>query len=279
MYAIFTYARCPATDLHAAPGKQNADSHSGQTGPIKFYEPQNLAHTQRVLCVLARELDAKINVVGLQLVNEPQHRSELCGWYTSTIAAIRNITPDLPIYISDGWSTKEFVDFVAARPDFVVVDHHLYRCFNGEDHRLSGDEHAHALDSDAPGLSALTNACRKNFIVGEFSAALNPASLRSNEAGEQDRQRRVFAQAQIKLFDRFASGWYFWTYRKDKWDAGWSLKDATTAAIMPGFVGTKKKAGGKLVPDESARLNAKDHAFGGTSPSLRSSVPLPHAFS
>lgn len=37
------------------------------------------------------------------------------------------------------------------------------------------------------------------MIVGEWSGALNPASFRGAEGGEQDRQRREFVRAELEV--------------------------------------------------------------------------------
>ncbi|KAH8108792.1 glycoside hydrolase [Phellopilus nigrolimitatus] len=251
-------------DLHAAPGKQNADAHSGQTGPIRFFERANLARTQHILCILAKELYGKDNVVGLQLLNEPQGHRALTDWYVSTLNEIRQIAPALPLYIHDAWDTHKYTSLAGGRAesDFVAVDYHLYRCFTAADHKLSGDEHAGALRAHMSGeLAARAGECRGNLIVGEFSAALNPASMRSGEPGEQDRQRRVFARAELELFERQCAGWFFWTYKKDGWDAGWSLRDTVVAEIMPAWHGVRRILGKMIVNDPAKRDVAKDKAL------------------
>ena len=221
--------------------------------------------TQHTLRVLSRELREKENIVGLQLLNEPQDRSELLGWYSSTLDALRVIAPDLPLYMHDAWNSHKYASLAGSRADtdFIVLDHHLYRCFTPDDHRLSGDEHARTLrEHTVNDLVNVANKCRGNFVVAEFSAALNPGSLRSDDPGEQDRQRRVFVRAQLDVYERACAGWFFWTYKKDGWDAGWSLKDATIATIMPDWVGMKKVPGKTILSDPASRDAAKEKAFG-----------------
>ena len=73
-----------------------------------------------------------------------------------------------------------------------MVDHHLYRVFTVEDRQKSGDEHAEILrNSTKPHLGEMAKRARGNIIIGEWSAALHPSSLRSDDPGEQDRQRRT----------------------------------------------------------------------------------------
>ncbi|KAF8585879.1 glycoside hydrolase family 5 protein [Ramaria rubella] len=229
-------------DLHAAPGKQNADSHSGINGPVEFFKRKNLMRTIAVLKLLAATFAEIPNVIGIQLANEPQNNNTLPGWYRSALDAMRAIAgPNLPLYIHDAWSTHEYASLIHDRSDFVVLDHHLYRCFTPKDHTLSGEQHASALPTS--GFEKHAQMTRGNFVVAEFSAALNPKSLQGSDAGEQDRQRRVFCRAELDLFERSCGGWWMWTYKKDGWDAGWSFRDTVRADIMPEWVGMRRDQG------------------------------------
>ncbi|KAF8528533.1 glycoside hydrolase [Hysterangium stoloniferum] len=227
-----TYGIGVLIDLHAAPGKQNGDSHSGVNGQVEFHKRANLSRTIHVLKLLATTFADMPNVIGLELVNEPQNRDNLYDWYECALNTIREaVGQDLPLYIGDAWNTHQYASLIQKRQDFTVLDHHLYRCFTHEDQQLTGDQHAAALPPGA--LVDCSSKTRGNLVVAEFSAALNPNSIRSSDPAEQDRQRRVFARAELKTFRQCCGGWWFWTYKKDGWDAGWSLRDAVRAEVMP----------------------------------------------
>lgn len=220
-----------------------------------------MARTQAALLALVREVHTKVNVVGVQLLNEPRNDDKLPGWYKSTIDAIGKIDPGLPIYIHDAWNIHQYANLASecAEKQFVVVDTHIYRCFTPNDQKFSGDEHASIIHTHTQNeFASHVNSSRGNIVVGEFSAALNPASLRSNEAGEQDRQRRVFARAQLELFEKHCAGWFFWTYKKEGWDAGWCLRNAMMAAIMPSWFGVMRKDGCDIDSDPDKRNEAKN---------------------
>ncbi|GJJ06770.1 hypothetical protein Clacol_000966 [Clathrus columnatus] len=246
-------------DLHAAPGKQNADAHSGVNGPITFYEKCNLEHTTKVLNVLAKQIANVPNVVGLELVNEPQNNRILGNWYEKTMNSLRNnIGMDLPLYISDCWDTYPYAKLIENRDDFVVLDHHLYRCYTSDDMKQSGEQLAASLPPKA--LIDGFGITKGNLVVAEFSAALNPSSLRSSEPPEQDRQRRVFARAELECFQASTAGFWFWTYKKDNgWDAGWSLRDTVRAEIMPNYFGIRpeEREQSQEANDERASQEAK----------------------
>lgn len=254
------------SDLHAAVGKQNGDSHSGVNGPVRFYEKKNLERTLDVLKLLVRNLEPYPNIVGVQLVNEPQNHASLPDWYTKALNKLRKEKGgDVPLFIHDAWNTGQYAELISKRDDFTVLDHHLYRCFTPSDHKLSGDELASTLTSAfLPTFLSHSQKARGNLVIAEYSSALNPASLRSPEAGEQDRQRRVFTQAELSVIEKCCGGSWFWNLKKAEecgWDAGWSLKDATRAEIAPAFHGVKR-VNKVYTSDEKVLEEKKNAAFG-----------------
>ncbi|CAG7849291.1 Glucan 1,3-beta-glucosidase 3; AltName: Full=Exo-1,3-beta-glucanase 3 [Serendipita indica DSM 11827] len=248
-------------DLHAAPGAQNPDAHSGVgNAQVKIWDGDNANATVRALRVLIAEAAKYENVVGIELLNEPNDRDFLPNWYASTIDSLRSVSADLPIYIADAWHSEKYIPWASARQDFVVVDQHLYRCFTEEDRRKWGDQHAAEIrDGTARQFKQWSKQARGNFIVGEFSAALGGQPPHT-DAGEHDRQRRVFAQAELAVFEESCGGWFFWTLKKEEgWDAGWSLKNATRAEIMPAYVGKRRAREG--MPNDSKRDQVKTDAY------------------
>jgi glucan 1,3-beta-glucosidase len=251
--------------LHAAPGSQNKDSHSGTSGgQVKFWSPSNLASTLVALRLLASQISKIPNVVGLELFNEPANNNALQGWYERVIPELRNITgSEFPIYISDAWDLQWYAQLVGKRDDFTVVDHHLYRCFTPADHAMSGDAHAQAIrTSTFSHLQDMSQKAHGNIVIGEYSSALNPASVGHNSpAGEQDRQRRVFSQAQLETYEKCCAGAFFWTYKKENgWDAGWSLKDTMRAEIMPLALGKPRME--RRESTIEAKRRSEETAFG-----------------
>lgn len=62
-------------DLHAAPGSQSGSEHSGVSDGVVglFRDPHNVNKTIEMLRFLSKELAGVNNVVGLELLNEPQY--------------------------------------------------------------------------------------------------------------------------------------------------------------------------------------------------------------
>lgn len=121
-------------DLHGAPGSQNGQSHSGTSdGQANlFHNDNNVQKTIDVLTYLTRQLTPISNIVGIQILNEPNDVASLPTFYARVINTLRKVSPEasrFPFYIHDGFNLQRFADFVGGRKDFVVQDHHSYFVF------------------------------------------------------------------------------------------------------------------------------------------------------
>jgi aryl-phospho-beta-D-glucosidase BglC (GH1 family) len=259
-------------DLHAAPGKQNNDAHSGTSEKPSFFNGRhNQHHTIRILQSLInhlRQLESTTNnIVGIELLNEPNPPSDrvLQNWYTSAITALRSQDPSIPIYIGECWRTELYADYISHNhpsSSLTILDHHLYRCFTSSDIHTTASDHTHALRDDSAStprmlatVSEKLGRAGSGVIVGEWSGALNPGSLQGPGAEYED--KKAFVNAQLTLFDKYCGGWFFWTYKKEKrGDTGWSWQDAVEAGIFPTLVGIKYRRMG--TDDIMRRMNVRD---------------------
>ncbi|KAI0078599.1 glycoside hydrolase [Panus rudis PR-1116 ss-1] len=278
-----TYGIGVLIDLHAAPGKQNRDSHSGtSSSEPRFFTPQNMKHTVFVLTVLAKQLKRFAeshnpplhNLVGIELLNEPVHHDSLERWYIEASNDIRQIDPSLPLYIGDSWQTDQYTGFIERQSSsipFLVLDHHLYRCFTQEDAKTSVHQHAqNLLDPNAatPQMFARVASKLENaggaMVVGEWSGAMNPGSLHG--VGNEIEALREFVKAQLALYERHCAGYYFWTYKKETTgDKGWSLRDAVQASTFPITIGRRDGLGvlQRTINSRAARRESeKSNAYG-----------------
>ncbi|WVR03895.1 hypothetical protein IAU60_000894 [Kwoniella sp. DSM 27419] len=236
-------------DLHGAAGAQNPDAHASLSGgKVGLWDKHsNLASTSLALRFLASEFASVPHVVGLELLNEPANNAKLQAWYKSTIDEVRTVSgPDFPIYVSDAWDTNHYASWVGGRHDFVVLDHHLYRCFTDDDRRKSGQSHAQELRGGFKGtFGGQCGAAKGAIVVGEWSASLDSQGFPNGMPdGEKDAQRRAFVSAQLELFEQHAAGYWYWTLKKGEgWDAGWSAMDAGRAEILPRWVGSRQFKG------------------------------------
>ncbi|KAL7412317.1 glycoside hydrolase superfamily [Mrakia frigida] len=243
-------------DLHAASGKQNPEEHSGASHPPYLFNgpsaQANQIATVNALVALVRATHKIDNVVGLELLNEPQPNPALVGWQKSTIRRLREEMGgggDYALIVGDAWNLSDGLKQYFPDPDFTVLDTHVYRCFTDPDKKLTPSQHAEEIKSKLG--SQLEHEGGKEeggaggrVIVGEWSGALNPDSFRGSQGGEQDAQRRVFVRAELEVWDKHTSGYFFWTLKKDEgWDAGWNFKNACQAEIVPSYLGSKAKSG------------------------------------
>jgi glucan 1,3-beta-glucosidase len=234
-----------------------------------------MSHTINILRHLINALQSHVpslpNVVGIELLNEPQPTSDdvLKAWYTQAIKVLTAIKGCPPIYISHCWQTESYADFIKTRhaSSFVVLDHHLYRCFTSHDTSTSAYEHARALADSSQHTPRVFSQVSQSvpIVVGEWSGALNPGSLVSSTDERLD--KKAFIDAQLGLFENHCSGWFWWTYKKeDRGDTGWSFKDAVESGIFPSWVGMKARksciSSGEVKEWTQRRDQARDKVFG-----------------
>lgn len=247
-------------DFHAAPGAQNTDAHSGlSNGEVNFWKSKNQKAASIALKFLASQLANNPAVIGLELLNEPKDNQGLRDWYDRELNELRPITgPDFPMYVSDAWQTDFYAGYVGGRGDFVVMDHHLYRCFTQEDKCLTGCQHADKLQHDQGQLAHWSQQCHNQWVVGEWSAGLDDSCCQGMPDGEKDANKRAFVKAQLDCFDKHTAGYFFWTLKTDRpWDAGWSAQNAAQAEILPASVQKQLRT-----PDQGARDGACHQATG-----------------
>lgn len=226
-------------DLHGAPGSQNGEPHSGVSDHQinLFNNPDNVDKTINVLTFLAQTFASVTNVVGLELLNEPQYNFVLEDFYTRAIAAIRSTSSAsefLPIYVHDGFDLERFSAFVSKRSDFVIQDHHSYFVFTPSDIEEPASQHTNDVTHGiASSLANVSSGQRCNLVVHEWSCALTDQSL----AGEsnKDKARKDFCAAQMKVYQGTTAGWAFWSYTKEECDPSWCFKAAVGSTLPSTF--------------------------------------------
>ncbi|KAI0341792.1 glycoside hydrolase [Trametopsis cervina] len=228
-------------DLHGAPGSQNGQQHSGiSDGATNLFDhPDYINQTMNALTFLAAELTFVTNVVGIQLLNEPQSVPSLESFYTQAISAMRTIYPNatnFPLYLHDGFDLERFSSFVSQRSDFVVQDHHSYFVYTPQDSSEPASQHTSDVEGDISGaLQMASNRQRRNLVIDEFSCALTYDSLKGED--DQDEARRQFCTGQMEVYANATAGWAFWAYRKEECDddPGWCFTSAVGRALPSSF--------------------------------------------
>ncbi|KAJ3493405.1 hypothetical protein NLJ89_g11028 [Agrocybe chaxingu] len=235
-------------DLHGAVGSQNGQSHSGVSDgkAALFSVQQNMDKTVDVLAFLAKELAPVNNVVGIQLLNEPNYDPGLEDFYTRGIGAMRDASPhatNLPLYLHDGFDLDRFANYIASRSDFVVQDHHSYFVFSPADKTESGSQHTDDVDGAVTSsLRASSEKVHRNLVIGEWSCALTPESLERDKDASQIRKK--FCEEQMKVYTNTTAGWAFWSYKTEdcKDNSGWCFTKAVGKNLPSTFSYGKQAA-------------------------------------
>ncbi|CAD6889638.1 unnamed protein product [Tilletia laevis] len=227
-------------DMHGAYGSQNGQSHSGiSDGSTDFFTEANMKRTADVLIWITNEIADVTNVVGIQLLNEPQDRAELWPWYNRTMDAMRNATSyaaTIPLYFHDAFKLEKGAKFVANRTDFVVQDHHSYYVYTPSDIALSAKAHIRTISGRiSDWMSGQSDVARRNLIVGEWSCAL--AENSKDQSTDPEGDQRKFCEAQRDVYATTSAGWTFWSYKMENCDknAGWCFQSAVNKYLPRTF--------------------------------------------
>ncbi|TFK70766.1 glycoside hydrolase, partial [Pluteus cervinus] len=245
-------------DIHAAPGGQNGEPHSGICGSPQFFSTINQNRTIDVLKTLMSNMVEFPNIIGIELLNEPHPPSDgvLQRWYTKAISEIRKSSPPettgIPIYVGDCWRLDDYAQYIsredANQLGHTVLDHHVYRCFTQSDINTSAQDHIESFrDSNTWFPQTLSRAAETvgraggGLTIGEWSGALNPNSLRVGGSPDAKDTYRNYINAQLELYETHCTGWFFWTYKKGGGtDLGWSFRDAVENGVFPEIKGMRR---------------------------------------
>ncbi|EPQ28427.1 uncharacterized protein PFL1_04253 [Pseudozyma flocculosa PF-1] len=229
-------------DLHGAYGSQNGQAHSGlNDGNIQWYNSYNQGLTTELLVWLAKEISDVTNVIGIQLLNEPQNRDQYWSWLPGAMDAMRKSSPyaaTVPLYFHDAFVLNKGANFVSKRPDFVVSDHHSYYVYTDSDQGTSAQGHISQLDGEITGeFEAASAKARRNLIVGEWSCALADSSLKGIKGADRDAAQRDFCEAQRNVWETTTAGWTFWSKRLQncQQNPGWCFEASTNRYLPAAF--------------------------------------------
>ncbi|KAF8447349.1 glycoside hydrolase [Boletus edulis BED1] len=228
-------------DVHGATGSQNGQPHSGiSDGQTRLFN--NAAYMDKTMesyMFLADQLQNVTNVVGIEILNEPNDTPELSDFYSKAITAMRQRSsggPSLPLYIHDGFNLQKYSTYLSNRSDFVVEDHHSYFVFTPADESEPASQHTSDVTGLISGdLGTADSKDRENLVIGEWSCALTAQSLATQS--NPDEARRQFCTTQMGAYTNMSAGWSFWSYNKEDCDAdqGWCFKAAVGKSLPDTF--------------------------------------------
>lgn len=206
--------------LHAAPGAQNSEAHSGsgnqRRGGAWLRDKTAQQRTIEVLQRLAQRYNGD-DLWGIELINEPaidRFGLRLARFHRRAYQALTKVVqPGTRIVFSDGfrpWLTSGTFGWLKQRHFPVLMDSHLYYCFGLEATQRSFAQQLQAVRKNSRLLRALK--FWQPVIVGEWSAVLHKKP--------EPTQTRQFAKAQHAAYQGAVAACY-WTYKTeapDRWN-------------------------------------------------------------
>ncbi|ANB11837.1 17-beta-hydroxysteroid dehydrogenase-like protein [Sugiyamaella lignohabitans] len=233
-------------DLHALPGGANEQDHSGtSSGKAEFWSHSSSVDLATdILKFIASDMKSYDNICGIQIINEapyannPKHQQ---NYYFKALSAIRGANPDIPVVISDGWNTQQFISIIKDHEDKLsgdasslglIIDTHVYKCFSDEDKRKPPGQLIQDVDSAIPQTGDV------DILVGEYSCVMDEGTWKQLPQG-QNRDQIVsdYGRRQVSHFyQRAKAGQYFWTY-KFHWGSGgeWGFREMSDKGALPDY--------------------------------------------
>ncbi len=215
-------------DVHAAPGSQNGNDHSGRVGSVDWTESENVDATLVFIDQLVKRYGQHEQVMGFELLNEPDPKIDhqlLLDFYKRGVEVVHSQAPDKLVVVSDAYRPHDWAKSGLGELPNVVLDVHLYQAFSMQDKQL--DMAAH-VDKATIEWHHLIDEVERTLpvIVGEWSLGLAGVSP---SAG----QLTAYGVAQLTNFD-YAAGWFFWNYKTESGGA-WSFRDSFEKGLLPGI--------------------------------------------
>jgi len=229
-------------DLHGAPGSQNGNDHSGQSGPINFYYNQeNIQRSINVLTEAARIVNAaewRDTVTIIQLLNEPviwddynNRLNILKDFYRRAYDSIRAVNSAIIIAVHDAFIGYDNWYYLRDDSHYrdVMLDTHLYQVFGGGWDQISCTVHTNHACNYRGGTNGAPNLGAANqklwTVVGEWSSA-TPGNLNCN-------QQTAYTRRQIGVYETAGSGWFMWSWKHPQGWNEWSYVDAARLGWTP----------------------------------------------
>jgi aryl-phospho-beta-D-glucosidase BglC (GH1 family) len=180
--------------------------HSGQSGAIRWQEPQNVNLTLDVLDRMTGFYKKYDNLWGIEVLNEPHWSIPdpiLLDFYHRAYTIVRRHSPTLHFVFNSLYGPHDRWANALPEPQYynVVLDLHLYTVWSGF---TNFDQHlaeARRMGEEIRYLSLFYPV-----VVGEWSVATGLASYTES-------QKQQFAAAEVNSFVNNAFGWHYWSYK------------------------------------------------------------------
>lgn len=213
-------------DLHGAPGSQNGHDHSGQIGRVGWFDSETARHCSiKILQKLHERYKNSPSYWGIELLNEPKtglFNRTLRQFYTNAVARLGDVKR---VVFSDGYRPRRFSGALG-RDRRAVMDLHLYHMASYAGRFMSARQFIRYAGWKYGRLLRHT-AHRQPVIVGEWSVVMRHEKITHLGESETRAVMRDFADVQLATYERFAVGWFYWSYKTEDrglWNFRWCVE-------------------------------------------------------
>lgn len=212
-------------DLHAAPGSQNGNDHSGRIGRAKWYKQSDMRdRTIEVLVQIAQRYYDSPAIWGIELLNEPKwglFQFKLRRFYSQAYARLTQVArPGTRFIFSDAFTPRLMSGALKQKhPDFpVIMDVHWYQFTLNWQRPL--EKYFNMVRRRAKFIQKLQR--KQPVIVGEWSVVLSHESLVGRAPKVKNSLRQRHAKLQLQAY-RPAAGWFYWNYKTEE-PGSWNFR-------------------------------------------------------
>uniref|UniRef100_A0A803NE05 Mannan endo-1,4-beta-mannosidase n=1 Tax=Chenopodium quinoa TaxID=63459 RepID=A0A803NE05_CHEQI len=221
-------------DLHAAPGSQNGNEHSGtRDGSLEWGKTDaTVQQSVAVIDFLASRYAQKSNLLAIELINEPVAPAvtldTLKSYYQQGYDTVRKYSSSAYVIMSNRLGPIDARELfpLASGKQLTVVDVHYYNLFSSIFDNMSVQQNIDFINNNrSSDLGYITTSDGPLTFVGEWVA-----EWQVNGATKEDFQN--FANAQLQVYGRATFGWAYWTYKNvnNHWSLQWMIQNGEWVA-------------------------------------------------
>lgn len=217
-------------DLHAAPGSQNGDAHSGtRDGYLEWPSQDNIDKSISVIDFLAGRYASNSALLGIELLNEPRAPGvpvdTLQTYYKRGYDTVRKHSSSAYVImcnrIGGPADAKELFDINNGLTN-TVVDVHYYNLYDDSTFKsMSVQQNIDYINNNrATILQSLTSANGPLIYVGEWTD-----EFEYQGASMSDYQN--FGKAQLQVYGTATFGWAYWSLKNvnSHWSFEWMVQN------------------------------------------------------
>ncbi|KAK6115464.1 hypothetical protein DH2020_035108 [Rehmannia glutinosa] len=216
-------------DLHAVPGSQNGNHHSGTRDGFLEWDNSKIQETVSVIDFLAKRYAGHPSLGAIELMNEPLAPGvtldSLKEYYKEGYDAVRTYTASAYVILSNRLGEANSTELfpLAAGFNYSVIDVHYYNRYSDYFKRLNGQQNVdYVYGKRSKELREVTREGGPLSFIGEWTA-----DLYIDNASMRDYRR--FAKAQLDVYGKATFGWAYWSYKCEQ--KHWSFSVLTATAF------------------------------------------------